>query len=174
MRPAGPRVSTFGRSIGDNVLKTIVSFVIFGIVASGVLGVRAAAQDAPVVRVFVPASEANRVSGGGDVGVSGGSNDQTVEIMKNLTEREECSRLRVTNRRSRAHFLIEMDRTEGGFFGVASRDNKIAVFDGWGDLIFTNSTRSVGNAVKDACNAIREEVDGGAELVTVGEAEAEG
>ena len=84
--------------MGDNV-KTIVSFVILGIVASGVPGVRAAAQDAPVVRVFVPTSEANRVSGGGDAGISGGSNHQTVEIMKNLTERKECSRLRVTNRR---------------------------------------------------------------------------
>ena len=67
-----------------------------------------------------------------------------------------------------------MDRSEGGFskraFGFASRDNKMAVFDGWGDLIYSNSTRSLGNAVKDVCNALWAEVDGGAELVTVGDA----
>ena len=59
----------------------------------------------------------------------------------------------MTNRARRAHFVVTMDRSEGGFskrvFGFAARDNKIALFDGWGDLVYSNSTRSVGNAVKD-------------------------
>ena len=47
---------------------------------------------------------------------------------------------------------------------------KIALFDGWGDMIYSNSTRSLGNAVKDICQALWAEVDGGAELITVGDA----
>lgn len=48
-------------------------------------------------------SEADHVSGVGDAAISGGGgSDQTVKIMKNLTERKECNGLRVTNRRSRA------------------------------------------------------------------------
>ena len=55
-----------------------------------------------------------------------------------------------------------------------ARDNKIAVFDGWGDLIFSMSTRNLGNAVKDSCNAIQQEIASGAELVTIAEADEEG
>ena len=130
-------------------------------------------QERQPFRVFVANSQAEafRIEG---FGTSGGTNDQTVEIQKNITERNECSGLRITNRVDRAHFVVTMDRSEGGFskrlWGAASRDNKIAVFDGWGDLLFTTSTRSLGNAVKDSCNAITKEIKTGTELVTVGDA----
>ena len=134
----------------------------------------------PVVRVFVAESQAQAFNAGGSGGTfsaTGGSNDQTVEIQKNLQEQRECEGLRVTNRVRRAHFVVTMDRSEGGFskrvFGFAARDNKIALFDGWGDMVFSNSTRSVGNAVKDVCVAIQREVASGTELVTVGEADSQ-
>ncbi len=142
----------------------------------------AVAQEAtaPVVRVFVAESQAQAFSAGGSGGgfsATGGSNDQTVEIQKNLQDQRECEGLRVTNRAQRAHFVVTMDRSEGGFskrvFGFAARDNKIALFDGWGDLVYSNSTRSVGNAVKDVCVAIRREVASGADLVTVGDADSQ-
>lgn len=157
-------------------------FVKFSLCAVLAWPALALAQDgnAPVVRVFVAESQAQAFSAGGSGGAfsaTGGSNDQTVEIQKNLQERSECEGLRVTNRAGRAHFVVTMDRSEGGLskrmFGFAARDNKIALFDGWGDLIFSNSTRSVGNAVKDVCVAIRREVSSGAELVTVGEADSQ-
>ena len=140
-------------------------------------GGSALAQDAPAppVRVFVAESAAQAFDGSGWGGTAGGSNDQTVEIQKNLQEKRECEGLRVTNRAQRAHFVIAMDRSEGGFskraFGFASCDHKIAVFDGWGDLLYSNSTRSLGNAVKDVCEAIQREVAAGAALITVGEAD---
>jgi len=37
---------------------------------------------------------------------------------------------------------------------VLSHHNKIAVFNHDGDVIFSNSTRELGNAVKDACQAM--------------------
>ena len=141
------------------------------------LAAPSAAQDEaarPTVRVFVAETQAQAFSGGGG-GTSGGSNDQTVEIQKNLQEQEECQGLRVTNRAPRAHFVVTMDRSEGGvskrLFGFASRDNKIALFDGWGDLIYSNSTRSLGNAVKDVCTALWAEIERGAELITVADAD---
>jgi hypothetical protein len=42
---------------------------------------------------------------------------------------------------------------EGGK-GITHRDNKVAVFNKDGDSILSHSTRSLGNAVKDACEAI--------------------
>ena len=140
-----------------------------------VVGSALAAQESerPQVRVFVAESQAQAFAAD-RFSATGGSNDQTVEIQKNFQEQDACQGTRVTNRPDRAHFVVTMDRSEGGFskraFGFASRDNKMAVFDGWGDLIYSNSTRSLGNAVKDVCNALWAEVDGGAELVTVGDA----
>ena len=158
------------------------SFVKFSLLLVLTCPLSAPAQEetAPVVRIFVAESQAQAFSAGGSGGsfsATGGSNDQTVEIQKNLQDQRECQGLRVTNRARRAHFVVTMDRSEGGFskrvFGFAARDNKIALFDGWGDLVYSNSTRSVGNAVKDVCVAIRREVAAGADLVTVGEADSQ-
>ncbi len=69
---------------------------------------------------------------------------------------------------------MTLDRNEGNkLWGFASKDNKIALFDGWGDLLFSNSTRNLGNAVQDVCDAITREVAFDAELITVGEADAQ-
>jgi len=152
-------------------MKALILVLAFAVFA-GIAG----AQETPVIRVFVAESQAQAFNADG-FSATGGSNDQTVEIQKNLQERDECAFLRVTSRISRAHFVVAMDRTEGGLgkrlWGAASRDNKIAVFDGYGDLIFSTSTRSLGNAVKDSCNAIQSEIDAGrVELITVAEADA--
>ena len=37
------------------------------------------------------------------------------------------------------------------------KDNKFVLFDANGDAIASGSTRSLGNAVKDACSAIRQD-----------------
>jgi PEGA domain len=42
---------------------------------------------------------------------------------------------------------------EGGK-GLILHDNKVAVFKRSGDAIFSHSTRSLGNSVKDSCDAI--------------------
>jgi hypothetical protein len=41
------------------------------------------------------------------------------------------------------------------------RDNKVAVFNKDGDLIYSGSTSSLGNAVKYACAAIARDYAGG-------------
>jgi hypothetical protein len=113
------------------------------------------------VRVFVTDSQSweTRGSGGGggnkngwgaSSSFSGGARPQTAEIIKTLNQR--CSELTVTNNLGKANFVIVLDH-EGGK-GLLAHRNKIAVFNQDGDDIFSNSTRELGNAVKDACDVM--------------------
>jgi hypothetical protein len=113
------------------------------------------------VRVFVTDShswETRGSSGGGGNSngwgaggsFSGGARPQTAEIIKTLNQR--CPEVTVTNNLGKADFVIVLDH-EGGKSLIAHR-NKIAVFNRSGDDIFSNSTRELGNAVKDACSAM--------------------
>ena len=52
----------------------------------------------------------------------------------------------------KADYVVLLDH-EGGK-GYARKDNKVAVFSSDGDSIVSYFTRSLGNAVKDACEAI--------------------
>jgi hypothetical protein len=89
--------------------------------------------------------------GSGAVGVStGGARPQTAEIIK--TFRERCD-LEVTMEKEKADYFVILDH-EGGK-GIIWRDNKVVVFDSTGTSVYSGSTRSLGNAVKDACNEIR-------------------
>jgi hypothetical protein len=116
-------------------------------------------------RIYVSDSESWMVSGGfatnngsGGGATVGGSSPQTVEIIKTLHER--CPEIMVTNVREKAAYAILFDRES--FKGVARRRDKIAVFRRDGDTIFSDSTRSVGNAVKDACQSILKDFAGAA------------
>jgi hypothetical protein len=83
----------------------------------------------------------------------GGDRPQTGEIIKTLGER--CPAVVVNNKQEKADYVILLDH-EGGKDPI-SRDNKVVVFNKDGDSIMGHSTRSLGNAVKDACGAIAED-----------------
>ena len=113
------------------------------------------AADKP--RVFVTDSKSWEVSGG--VGGTqdafggaskGGERPQTAEIIKTFGER--CPQVIVNNKQEKADYIILLDH-EGGK-DLISRDNKIVIFNKDGDSIMSHSTRSLGNAVKDACTVI--------------------
>jgi hypothetical protein len=108
-------------------------------------------------RVFVSDSKSWEMSGnaGGSGGTfaahsQGGARPQTAEIIKTFGER--CPDVIVNNKAERADYVVLLDH-EGGK-GIALHDNKVAVFNSDGDSIVSRSTRSLGNAVKDACEAI--------------------
>lgn len=116
-----------------------------------------AAQDETKPRVFVTDSQSWESSGGfggnarGFGGAQkGGARPQTAEIMKTFGER--CPEATVTMNKDRADYVILLDH-EGGK-GIVLRDNKFALFNKDGDAIKSGSTRSLGNAVKDACDAL--------------------
>ena len=92
--------------------------------------------------------------GSGAAGVStGGARPQTAEIIK--TFRERCPDLEATMEKEKADYFVILDH-EGGK-GWIRNDNKVVVFDSTGISVYSGSTRSLGNAVKDACNEIREQ-----------------
>lgn len=113
------------------------------------------------VRVFVTDSQSWETRGGSAAGgnkngwggsswMAGGARPQTAEIIKTMNER--CPEFTVTNNLAKADFVVTLDH-EGGK-GLLAHRNKIAVFNRDGDDIFSNSTRELGNAVKDACRAM--------------------
>ncbi len=115
------------------------------------------AQTSQKPRVFITDSHSWEISGGaggasGAFGAqtTGGARPQTAEIIKTFGER--CPGVIVNNKREKADYIVLLDH-EGGK-GFALHDNKVAVFNGDGDSILSHSTRSLGNAVKDACDAI--------------------
>ena len=56
--------------------------------------------------------------------------------------------------KEQADYFIILEH-EGGK-GLLRKDNKVVVFNHAGTSVYSNSTRSLGNAVQDACEAIEE------------------
>jgi hypothetical protein len=120
------------------------------------------AANAPgTARVFITDSNSWEISGGFAAAAdrnggaaagryAGGARPQTVEVIKTFGER--CPGAIITMDKTQAQYVVLFDH-EGGK-GYVRKDNKIAVFRAGGDLLFSDSTRSLGNAVKDACAAI--------------------
>lgn len=100
-------------------------------------------------RVFLTDSQSWSESGDRH-GTSGGSHPQNAELVKTFQER--CPGVVITNKPDRANFTVTFEK-EGGK-GLAHKSDKIAVFNQDGDAIYSASTHSLGNAVKDACSAI--------------------
>ncbi len=112
------------------------------------------------VRVFVTESTSWSVSGTeavveGDGGghMQGGAKPQTAEIMKTIGRKRECAGVIVTINRERADYILLLERVGGR--DIIAKDNKMALFNRDGDMVASSSTRSLGNAVKDACLAIQ-------------------
>jgi hypothetical protein len=104
------------------------------------------------IRIYVADSQSWEMSGGwgtangsGGGHESGGARPQTAEIIKTFNQR--CPEFTITNNKDRANYAAILDH-EGGK-GALRHRNKIAVFNRDGDAIFSDSTRELGNSVKD-------------------------
>ena len=110
-------------------------------------------------RVFITESTAVQVSGDaavadvkGSLALTGGTSPQNVEAMKAFAQR--CPAVIVTANREKADYLVQLDHEAINPTTPFTHGNKVAVFDGNKDLIYSNSSRLLGNAVKGACTAI--------------------
>ena len=115
------------------------------------------AQEGTKPRVYISDSQSWQTSGGfggsrdGFGGASsGGARPQTAEIIKTFNEK--CPSCTVTANKDKADYAVILEH-EGGK-DPFSRDNKFALFNRDGDVIKSGSTRSLGNAVKEACRVI--------------------
>jgi hypothetical protein len=112
------------------------------------------AQSADKPRVYISESNSWEMGGGSSSPFGGethgGARPQTAEIVKTFNQR--CPDVVINNKQDKADYLVVVEHDGGKVFIL--RDNKMAVFNREGDAIMSNSTRSLGNAVKDACTAI--------------------
>lgn len=111
-------------------------------------------------RVFVTHSESWSV--GGEIGlpdpfehgsIQGGAKPQTAEIVKTVHDR--CPGVIVTRKEDKADYVLVLEHEGGKVF--FRKDNKFALFNADGDAIASGSTRSLGNAVKDACEVLHDD-----------------
>jgi hypothetical protein len=116
-------------------------------------------------RIYINDSQSWEVSGriGGSSEIfggktSGGARPQTAEIIKTFNER--CPAFTVTNKEENADYTVVLQH-EGGKKAIR-RDNKFTVYNKDGDAIASGSTRTLGNAVKDACRAIDKDLQSSA------------
>jgi hypothetical protein len=76
----------------------------------------------------------------------GSTHPQTVEVMKTFSE--SCPDVIVTNDPQKADYRVEFERESGK---LARRHNNRS-----GDLVYADSTRALGNAVRGFCAAIQQ------------------
>ena len=131
-----------------------------GAACVGVMVSVAIVAQAAQPRIFVSDSQSWEVSGGfaanrqGAGGrTSGGARPQTAEIIKTIGE--QCKIAVVTMNKEKADYVLLLDH-EGGKGGLR-KDNKFALFNKDGDAVGSGSTRTLGNAVKDACKALTDD-----------------
>jgi len=129
-----------------------------------VAGISASAAPTQKPRVFVTESGSAQLSGSGSVGdareslaFAGGTSPQNVEVMKAFVRY--CPAVIVTASRDRADYLVRLDHDAINPTTPFVHGNKVAVFDKSEDLVYSNSTRVLSTAVKDACAAIAANLD---------------
>lgn len=112
-------------------------------------------------RVFITESPSEQLSGSGSVGemkgslaFTGGTSPQNVEVMKAFSRN--CRNAIVTANRDKADYVIRLDHDAISPTTPFVHGNKVAVFNKNQDLIYSNSTRLLSSAVKDACTAIND------------------
>lgn len=123
------------------------------------IGLSGSAAAAAKPRVFITESASPQLSGDGSVAdakgsltFTGGTSPQNVEVMKAFVQR--CPNVIVTANRDKADYLVRLDHDAISPTTLFVHGNKVAVFDKNDDLIYTNSSRMLSSAVKDACTAI--------------------
>jgi hypothetical protein len=121
----------------------------------------ATAQDKPRVFVQGKGSEnlaTNGSAGGGRHWASWGSkstldsHDEGMEVTKDL--QKNCSGVVVTLNQVNADYTVMLNRESKQNRGLLRTNSQLQVANRIGDIIGTNSTRTVGNAAKDACALI--------------------
>jgi hypothetical protein len=88
----------------------------------------------------------------GSLAFTGGTSPQNIEVMKAFSQH--CSGVIVTADQAKADYVIRLDHEGINPTTPFVHGNKVAVFDKNEDLMYSNSTRTLGSAVKGACGAI--------------------
>jgi len=101
-------------------------------------------------RVFIKESNDSWSFTGNRHFAQGGTHPQTVEVMK--TFGASCPNVTVTNDAQKADYTVDFERESNK--GVR-KHNKIAIFNRSGDMVYSSSTRNLGNAIRAFCASVR-------------------
>ena len=110
-------------------------------------------------RIFITESLASQASAdasagqvNGSLAFTGGTSPQSVEVIKEFSRR--CPGVIVTADRNKAEYVVRLDHDAISPTTPFVHGNKVAVFNKDEDLLYSNATRTLKSAVKDACTAI--------------------
>jgi hypothetical protein len=107
-------------------------------------------HDVDKLRIFVKESNDSWSFTGNRHFAQGGTHPQTVEVMK--TFGESCPNLTVTNDLNKADYVVSFERESNK--GLR-KHNKFAAFNRAGDMVYSASTRNLGNSVRGFCAVVR-------------------
>jgi hypothetical protein len=88
----------------------------------------------------------------GSLSFTGGTTPQNIEVMKAFAKI--CPGVAVTASREKADYVVRFDHEELSPVTPFTKGNKVAIFDRSDDLVYSNSTRTLGTSVKGACTAL--------------------
>lgn len=119
----------------------------------------AAAEPPRKINVFLAGSEPERLSGEAVVGDRRGALELTrtapsYDIQSMQTLSRQCPGITITTRRDKADVILRIEREDTNPMTPFVKSNKVAVFNLDDELIYATRARLLGNAGKDACNAI--------------------
>lgn len=80
------------------------------------------------------------------------SHDEAMEVTKDL--QKDCSGVIVTLNQSNADYIVMLNRESKRNRGLLRTNSQVQVANRLGDILGTNSTRTVGNASKDGCQLV--------------------
>ena len=112
----------------------------------------------PKARIYITESSVSHGSAdasgqvNGSLAFTGGSSPQSVEVIKEFSRR--CPGVIITADRNKAEYVVRLDHDAISPTTPFVHGNKIAVFNKDEDLLYSNATRTLKSAVKDACTAI--------------------
>jgi hypothetical protein len=119
----------------------------------------AAVSAAEKPRVFITESGAAQLTGEasvadtkGSLSFTGGTSKENIEVMKAFSRL--CPNVLITGNRDKADFVVRFDHEGINPTTPFVRGNKVAVFDRGDDLVYSESTRTLGTAVKGVCAAL--------------------
>jgi hypothetical protein len=120
----------------------------------------AAAESANPIRIFVVGSQTLQLSGDASIGetdaslqVAGGSSKEYVEVLRNFMKH--CPAVIITSNQDRADYVVRIEHEAANPGTLFERANKVAIYNKEEDLIYTNATRFLSSAVKDACRQLK-------------------
>lgn len=114
---------------------------------AGTITLRAAEKP----RIYITESGVTEIEAE-NINLRKGTSSENIEVMKSFLKH--CPGVTVTSNRDKADYIVRFDRESPNPTTPFVKGNKVAVFNRGDDLVYSESTRYLSNAVKSTCSAV--------------------